>query len=121
VHITKDVEFVFQRHIAILRPNREHILPRYMYHTMQSTDFYKQANSGAKGAAQRTIGLATLGNMTIPVPPLDVQERLVSILDRFDTLCNDITSGLPAEIEVRKRQYEYYRDKLLDFRRSTYE
>jgi type I restriction enzyme S subunit len=54
--------------------------------------------------------------MAIPVPPLEEQERIVSILDRFDTLCNDITAGLPAEIEARKKQYEYYRDKLLSFK-----
>ena len=50
------------------------------------------------------------------IPSLEEQSRIVSILDRFDSLCNDITSGLPAEIEARKKQYEYYRDKLLDFK-----
>lgn len=52
----------------------------------------------------------------IPVPSLEVQQRIVGILDRFDTLCNDISSGLPAEIEMRQKQYEYYRDKLLTFK-----
>lgn len=52
----------------------------------------------------------------IPVPSLEVQQRIVDILDRFDTLCNDISSGLPAEIEMRQKQYEYYRDKLLTFK-----
>lgn len=52
----------------------------------------------------------------IPVPPLEVQQRIVGILDRFDALCNDISSGLPAEIEMRQKQYEYYRDKLLTFK-----
>ena len=51
----------------------------------------------------------------IAVPSLDEQRRIVSILDRFDVLCNDLTSGLPAEIEARRKQYEYYRDKLLTF------
>ena len=54
----------------------------------------------------------------IPVPPLEVQQKIVAILDRFDTLCNDLTQGLPAEIAARKKQYEYYRDKLLTFRRK---
>lgn len=53
---------------------------------------------------------------TIPVPPLSEQERIVSILDRFDKLCNDISEGLPAEIKARQEQYEYYRDKLLTFK-----
>lgn len=51
----------------------------------------------------------------ISVPPMEEQHRIVSILDRFDALCNDLTSGLPAEIEARQKQYEYYRDKLLTF------
>ena len=91
------------------------IVPRYMYHIMQSTEFYKQADKAAKGAAQRTIGLSSLGNMTIPLPSIEEQKRIVAILDRFDTLCNDISAGLPAEIEARQKQYEYYRDKVLTF------
>lgn len=55
-------------------------------------------------------------NLIIPVPPLEVQQRIVDILDRFDSLCNDISDGLPAEIEARQKQYEYYRDKLLTFK-----
>ncbi len=54
----------------------------------------------------------------IPVLPLKEQERIVSILDRFDTLCHDISAGLPAEIEARRKQYEYYRDRLLSFERK---
>lgn len=57
--------------------------------------------------------------MSIPVPPLPIQEEIVRILDRFDALCNDLTSGLPAEIEARKKQYEYYRDKLLTFKEAV--
>ena len=52
----------------------------------------------------------------IPVPSLEEQQRIVDILDKFDTYCNDLTQGLPAEIELRKQQYEYYRDKLLTFK-----
>ena len=56
-----------------------------------------------------------LNAFSVAIPSLEEQERIVSILDRFDTLCNDLTSGLPAEIEARQKQYEYYRDKLLTF------
>lgn len=52
----------------------------------------------------------------ITVPSLGEQKRITSILDRFDTLCNDLSAGLPAEIEARQKQYEYYRDKLLSFK-----
>ena len=57
----------------------------------------------------------------IPVPPLSEQERIVSILDKFDALANDISIGLPAEIQARQKQYEYYRDKLLSFKEAANE
>ncbi|NCB45003.1 MAG: restriction endonuclease subunit S [Clostridia bacterium] len=60
-----------------------------------------------------------LSKAKIPVPPLKEQERIVAILDRFDTLCNDLTSGLPAEIEARRKQYEYYRDRILTFKEKV--
>lgn len=58
----------------------------------------------------------TLRSTKITIPSLDEQERIVSILDKFDALCNDLSTGLPAEIEMRQKQYEYYRDKLLSFK-----
>ena len=61
----------------------------------------------------------------LPIPPLSEQQRIVSILDRFEALTADLQSGLPAEIEARRQQYEYYRNKLLTFdavwRRCTFE
>ena len=56
-----------------------------------------------------------LKKVEIPIPSLDVQNRIVQVLDNFDTVCTDLSSGLPAEIEARQKQYEYYRDKLLTF------
>ena len=64
------------------------------------------------------ISLTVTEDYKIPLPPLEEQKRIVDILDRFDTLCNDISKGLPAEIEARKKQYEYYRDKLLSFKKK---
>ena len=61
------------------------------------------------------------GGINIPIPPLEIQQKIVSILDRFDTLCGNLTSDLSAEIAARKRQYEHYRDKLLTFPRSKLE
>ena len=57
-----------------------------------------------------------LNKFPVPVPPIEEQRRIVDILDRFEKLCNDISDGLPAEIEARQKQYEYYRDKLLTFK-----
>lgn len=119
VCIEQDSEFVFQRHIAILRPRPENIKPRYMFHAMQSSAFKAQADKAAKGAAQKTIGLSSLAEMTLPVPDMCIQERLVRVLDNFDAICTDLNIGLPAEIEARQKQYEYYRDKLLSFEEKT--
>ena len=69
----------------------------------------------ATGTATPIINKSSWESLVVPLPPLEEQARIVSILDRFDTLCNDITTGLPAEIEARQKQYEYYRDKLLTF------
>lgn len=64
-----------------------------------------------------SISNSALMGYEIPVPPIAQQQKIVSILDRFDTLTNDLTSGLPAEMEKRRQQYEYYRDRLLTFKR----
>ena len=57
-----------------------------------------------------------LNSIELPIPSLQEQNRITDILERFDSLCNDLSAGLPAEIEVRQKQYEYYRDKLLSFK-----
>ena len=67
------------------------------------------------GGTVKSIPMGELRKIVLPVPPLEEQKLIVSILDRFDKLCNDISEGLPAEIEARQKQYEYYRDKLLSF------
>lgn len=78
-------------------------------------DFAKLEQYKTAGA-QPGLSVARLEKVILPVPPLEQQKRIVDILDRFNTLCNDISNGLPAEIEVRQKQYEYYRDKLLTFK-----
>lgn len=88
---------------------------RYLYFLLMSKQAYLK-NNVRKSSIPRLPRIA-LENMEIPVPPLEEQERIVSILDRFDKLCNDISEGLPAEIETRQKQYEYYRDKLLMFKK----
>ena len=89
---------------------------KYLKYCFEDT-ITKQMNSNARGGAIKNVAsVAVLKNIEIKVPPLDEQRRIVSILDRFDALCNDLTQGLPAEIEARKKQYEYYRDKLLSFK-----
>ena len=88
-------------------------LYKYVYYCVSSQ--YQELLSRKQGARGDLNSSLILG-MQIPVPSLEEQHRIVSILDRFDALCNDLTSGLPAEIAARQKQYEYYRDKLLTFK-----
>ena len=71
------------------------------------------------GGAQPKLNQENLNRIPIPVPPLSEQRRIVEILDRFEALTNDLQAGLPAELMARRQQYEYYREKLLTFKRKT--
>ncbi len=77
--------------------------------------FAKQKAKLAHGTKVLEVAPKALLDIEIPLPPLDVQEEIVRILDNFSTLTTDISGDLPAEIEARQKQYEYYRDKLLTF------
>jgi len=68
-----------------------------------------------KGSGVPHVQAKEFESYRIPIPPLDEQERIVAILDKFEALVNDISVGLPAELNARRKQYEYYRDKLLTF------
>ena len=89
---------------------------RFLYHYFLSTKFRKYLGNITHDATIAHYTISQISTTPIPVPPLVVQEHIVSLLDRFDILCNDITTGLPAEIDARQKQYEYYRDKLLTFK-----
>ena len=73
-------------------------------------------NGKATGGTVKGIKGSILHKLTIPLPSIEEQRKIVKILDRFNKLCNDISEGLPAEINARQKQYEYYRDKLLTFK-----
>ena len=95
---------------------KENIDIRFLFYVLKNNEH--QLNDMKRGAGVPHISGEALQNVLIPIPSLDEQRRIVSILDRFDALCNDITIGLPAEIEARQKQYEYYRDKLLTFKEA---
>ena len=88
---------------------------KYVFHLIKSNYLKKYIEQNIKGSAQPNLNLEQLNNFTIPYPSTAEQNRIVSILDKFDTLTTSISEGLPKEIELRKKQYEYYRDKLLTF------
>ena len=90
---------------------------RFVYYYLQTKEKYLM--SRVRRAGIPTLDGKVLEEQTIPVPPLSVQEEIVATLDKFNTLVNDLSQGLPAEIEARKRQYEYYRDKLLTFKKKA--
>ena len=103
---------------CVLRVNNAIALTNYIYHCLGTNEFFLYVEANQQGASYPAIGDNVLKAYEIPLPPLAEQERIVSILDGFDTLCNDISEGLPAEIEARRKQYEYYRDKLLSFEKK---
>lgn len=86
---------------------------KYLYYVLKNME--STLNRMKRGAGVPHISGDALAKILIPIPQMKEQERIVNILNRFDRLCNDLTSGIPAEIEARNRQYEYYRDKLLSF------
>ena len=89
--------------------------PKYVAYYFQTEQFQKQKRCFITGTKVRRVNSNDLAKIKIPVPPLAEQERIVSILDKFDTLTNSISEGLPKEIELRRKQYEYYRNQLLSF------
>jgi len=97
---------------AIKSIDEKQLKDKFIFHSL--TKMYKDLKT--KMSSYGMLNLSILCNIPIPIPPLSEQERIVAILDKFDALVNDLTSGLPAEIEARKKQYEYYRNKLLDFK-----
>ena len=102
------VDTIFYTDIDIQKAN-----PKYIFYCLQAKHLEKLNQAGGVPSLTQTV----LNKEKIYLPDLKEQQRIVDILDRFDTLCNDISSGLPAEIEARQKQYEYYRDKLLNFKR----
>ena len=98
--------------------NHAHVLKFDCYETRRFVEFYLNSIDLApyiSGGAQPKLNQKNLNRIEIPLPSQERQKYIVDILDRFDAICNDLTSGLPAEIEARQKQYEYYRDKLLNF------
>ncbi|WP_130061049.1 restriction endonuclease subunit S [Escherichia coli] len=96
---------------VICRHKSKEVLQKYAYYLLLLQDFGSKSNS----ASQPFVSYNILNAPIVLVPPLQEQARIVAILDKFDTLTNSITEGLPREIELRQKQYEYYRDLLFNF------
>lgn len=98
---------------------RHSLNPKYMSYFFSSELFQIQKKAFITGTKVLRVSGDNMAKIQIPVPSPEEQERIVAILDKFDALVNDITQGIPAEIETRRKQYEYYRDKLLSFKEKV--
>ena len=101
---------------CVLRTKIDVLLPEMLYYLMQTKAFYTYVERNQKGASYPSISDADVKRFEIPIVSIPEQKSIVTLLKHFDILCNDLTSGLPAEIAARQKQYEYYRDKLLTFK-----
>jgi type I restriction enzyme S subunit len=104
--------------IVVMKHNQN---PKYISYALSTANAQVQKSKGKVKSKVVHSSIPALKEITIPIPPLEEQARIVDILDRFDALTTDIANGLPAEIAGRQKQYEYYRDKLLSFKENTNE
>ena len=110
LHWVDNSKIWVNNHAHVLKELNDNINLRYIYYALSVTD----VSTIVKGLPPK-INQTNLRLIKIPIPPLEVQSQIVEKLDYFNDLVNDIEKGLPKEIELRQKQYEYYRDKLLDF------
>ena len=92
---------------------------KYLSYILKASFFQNEVMKITGVGSVPNVSQSSLAEISIPIPPLSEQQRIVDILDRFDALVNDLSAGLPAEIEARRKQYEYYRDTLLTFKRKA--
>lgn len=115
--IEENNKYYLAPNVARIRFIDKKINPVFMRYYFQSEYFIdKQINRYLSTSSMKNLTMVNIRKFQIPIPPLAEQERIVAILDKFDALVNDMSVGLPAEIEARRKQYEYYRGRLLDFK-----
>ena len=102
--------------VLVVQPNKDIVLEKYLYYILSSDKFFAYDMQFAKGAKMPRGDKNAIMEYEISLPEIKEQERIIEILNKFETICNDLSNGLPAEIEARQKQYEYYRDKLLTFK-----
>ena len=101
--------------VYAIKPNKRKINSKFLMYLLQCQSVRDLYLSKAAGGTVQSVPMGEMKKLKIPVPPMEVQERIVKVLDNFDAICSDLGIGLPAEIEKRQKQYEYYREKLLTF------
>lgn len=118
VLMTEEQKFVFQRHIAILRPDEVKVVPAFLYYTMLNRDFYMKADAVALGAAQRTVSLTALREMEIQLPDYDTQKKVVNVLRPYDELIENNQKQIKLLEEAAQRLYKEW---FIDLRFPGYE
>ena len=115
--IDENDKYYLAPNVALIRCNEEVLIPEYMRYYFQSGQFWKtQIKRLLQSSSMQNIPMEKIRKFQIYIPSLEIQSRIVNVLDNFDAICSDLNIGLPAEIEARQKQYEYYRDKLLAFK-----
>jgi len=115
--VDENNRYTLNQRIGALRVKNKNIIDtKFLYYFLNRN---RQLLKYDNGVDQTNLKKNEILSVNIPIIPLKEQKRIVAILDHFDALCNDLTSGIPAEIEARQKQYEYYRDKLLSFKEVT--
>jgi len=102
--------------VLVIQGKKDLIYPRFLYMVLCSDKFFDYDMQNSRGAKMPRGNKEAVMKYQFCMPTMERQKKIVEILDRFDTLCNDISEGLPSEIEARQKQYEYYREKLLNFK-----
>ncbi|WP_114799840.1 restriction endonuclease subunit S [Moraxella canis] len=115
--IPENDKYYLAPNVARIRfKNKDFILPRFAFYYFQTNYFLnKQMGKYLSSSSMKNLTMENIRKFQIPIPPLDTQAKIVAILDKFDTLTQSISDGLPHEIELRQKQYEYYREILLSF------
>ncbi|HGO6592783.1 TPA: restriction endonuclease subunit S [Neisseria gonorrhoeae] len=105
--------------VLVIRVTDEKVNPKYLYQVLADDKFFAFNMKHAKGAKMPRGSKAAVMQYKIPIPPLPEQEKIVAILGKFDTLTHSVSEGLPHEIALRRKQYEYYREQLLAFPKAA--
>lgn len=111
-----DENIALAQRVIKYRPKDNRLDSTFFKYILLGEEFQTKLNGKATGGTVKGIKGSILHKLTIPLPSIEEQRKIVKILDRFNKLCNDISEGLPAEINARQKQYEYYRDKILTFK-----
>lgn len=107
-------DFYATEHAVVTEPNEEMDVD-FAFYLLTAMNLNKYKSAGA----QPGLAVGKLGEVMVPIPPIDEQRKIAGLLDKFDALVNDLSSGLPAELKARRQQYEHYRDRLLTFQEAT--